>query len=192
MGGYGSTRWDCHTKKETVEDCLQLSIFSFKRDGLLKPDTQRAGRWVWKNSFTGKTRATINYQMQTGAKIPRLHLSYRVTRYGGKEGQDVDYWVLLHKMPCHFGGVRWWFVCPLLINGRCCGRRVGKLYLPSGGVYFGCRHCYDLTYRSSQENDKRINALKKLGAMAVLAQMNSGEIDLIQGLKALPKDVWQR
>jgi len=34
---------------------------------------------------------------------------------------------------------------------------VGKLYLPPGGKYFGCRHCYNLTYKSCQESDKRIN-----------------------------------
>jgi hypothetical protein len=33
-----------------------------------------------------------------------------------------------------------------------CGRRVGKLYLPPGGKYFGCRHCYNLTYTSSNES----------------------------------------
>lgn len=40
-----------------------------------------------------------------------------------------------------FGGLRWWFVCPLVVKGRSCKRRVGKLYLPPHGRYFGCRHC---------------------------------------------------
>jgi len=38
----------------------------------------------------------------------------------------------------------------LTVNGVACNRRVGKLYLPPGGRYFGCRACYDLAYRSSQ------------------------------------------
>jgi len=29
-----------------------------------------------------------------------------------------------------------------------CLRRVGRLYLPTGAVYFGCRQCYALTYES--------------------------------------------
>jgi len=29
------------------------------------------------------------------------------------------------------------------------------LYLPAGSLYFGCRHCYDLTYRSCQDSHKR-------------------------------------
>lgn len=52
----------------------------------------------------------------------------------------------------HFGGVRWWFTCPLTLSGVRCYRRVGKLCLPPGAVYFGCRHCHHLTYRSCQES----------------------------------------
>jgi hypothetical protein len=36
-------------------------------------------------------------------------------------------------------------------NGVCCGRRVGKLYKAPGGSYFGCQHCYDLSYESRNE-----------------------------------------
>jgi hypothetical protein len=32
--------------------------------------------------------------------------------------------------------------------------RVGKLYLPLGSRYFGCRHCHELTYASCQESHK--------------------------------------
>ena len=47
------------------------------------------------------------------------------------------------------------------MNGHACNRRVAKLYLPPGGRYFGCRHCYRLTYRSVQEHDKRVDALRR-------------------------------
>jgi hypothetical protein len=59
-----------------------------------------------------------------------------------------------------FGGLRWWFVCPLLVSGRPCRRRVGKLYLPPRARYFGCRHCYDLTYTSCQESRKYDGAFR--------------------------------
>ena len=39
-------------------------------------------------------------------------------------------------------------------------RRVLKLYL-GGGKYFGCRHCYCLTYESCQEHDARVDALRR-------------------------------
>jgi hypothetical protein len=35
------------------------------------------------------------------------------------------------------------------------------LYLPPGGRYFGCRVCYRLTYRSAQEHDKWVDALRR-------------------------------
>jgi hypothetical protein len=42
-----------------------------------------------------------------------------------------------------------------------CGRRVGKLYLPPGGRYYGCRQCHDLTYTSCQQSDKRVSRLRQ-------------------------------
>jgi len=89
-------------------------------------------------------------------------------RYTGEE-KKLEYKVDITTTPCHLGGVRYWFICPLWN----CGRRVGKLYLPSGAKYFGCRHCYDLTYTSCQEHDSRIDALLRNPDL-LLAKMNSG------------------
>jgi hypothetical protein len=38
---------------------------------------------------------------------------------------------------------------------------VRKLYL--AGRYFGCRHCHDLTYASTQQSDKRVYAAVRGG-----------------------------
>jgi hypothetical protein len=59
-------------------------------------------------------------------------------------------------------GLRWWFVCPLIGQGRTCARRVGKLYLPPGSRYFGCRHCHELTYTSCQESRKHDSLFRHL------------------------------
>jgi hypothetical protein len=80
-----------------------------------------------------------------------VRLSYTVT----DAGKSVDYHVRLAVTRPHFGGCRWWFLCPLIVNDRPCGRRVAKLYLR--GKYFGCRHCHDLTYTSCQEHNKRVD-----------------------------------
>ena len=53
-------------------------------------------------------------------------------------------------MPCRFGGARPYFVCPGIVNGIACGRRVVKLY--GAGAYFLCRHCYRLAYASQRED----------------------------------------
>ena len=69
------------------------------------------------------------------------------------------YDIELATTPCRYGGLRYWFICPLVKNGYPCHRRITKLYLPSGGTYYGCRHCYDLTYESCQEHDTRVDRL---------------------------------
>ena len=61
--------------------------------------------------------------------------------------------ILTYTRP-NYGGVRWWFLCPILKNGLACNRRTGRLYLPRREKYFGCRQCHNLTYASSQENHR--------------------------------------
>lgn len=189
MGGYGSTRWRWHDKKHTTDDCRHLSIFDLKRENLLIPGRVRSGSWVWSNRLTGERRSSIGYELnlKDGASFLRLH--YTQTSGWTGEKTDVDYSVPIVKTPCNFGGHRFWFICPVSVNGRYCGRRVGKLYLAPGSRYFACRHCQDLTYRSSQESSPTINALKKLDAMTLLQMLNDGEVDLLDGLKALPKNI---
>jgi len=70
------------------------------------------------------------------------------------EKEDIDYITRLTTTELPWGGIRYWFVCPLSSGSVPCGRRVGCFYLPPGGLYFGCRHCYDLTYESSQEGNQ--------------------------------------
>jgi hypothetical protein len=67
-------------------------------------------------------------------------------------GERLDYRIDLTATRPHLGGLRWWFVCPQVVGGLACRRRAAKLYL--GGLYFGCRACYDLTYTSCQESRK--------------------------------------
>jgi hypothetical protein len=64
-------------------------------------------------------------------------------------GEELSQKIFLDWTPCKFGGQRPWFIC-----GNC-GTRVAVLY--GAGKYFACRHCLNLTYRSSQENDSRFN-----------------------------------
>jgi len=191
MGGYGSTRWAWHTKKNTVEDCRMLSVFELKREGVLEMGIREFGSWIWSNVFTGKRSASISFELNTLDGHSYFRVFYTITSWDG-EKQDFDYQIRLQTTQCNFGGYRWWFTCPLSVNGRYCGRRVGKLYLPPSGRYYGCRHCYNLTYKSSQESDKRVNALKKLGPLSIFNGIKSGEVDLLMGLKALPDWVWQR
>lgn len=137
MGGCGSGRqgW-----KSRVEDCRSLDVNRLHKAGCLEPGYR--GGWQW--SRDGEEIAGIRFWCEAF----RLVLSFRFRRYG-EDWQDVEQPVGLIRVPCHLGGQRPYFRCPGVVNGRYCGRRVAKLY--SGGPYFLCRHCYDLTYVSRSE-----------------------------------------
>jgi hypothetical protein len=83
---------------------------------------------------------------------------------------------------------RWSFICPLIVNGRPCGRRVGKLYLPPSARYFGCRHCHGLTYTSAQTHDMRVDALRRDPAL-LAAMMNDPEAHSLGNLALLLKAI---
>lgn len=158
MGGFGSTRWGGHVKKTTVEECLTLSMDVVGQFEGLQERTPWRGNIVWTKTRTGEEVATIGYQFfpcSDGERWDgRLRLQYTITRpqYGGEdEVSEMDYWIDLETTPCNFGGERWWFRCPLVKNGTPCKRRCFKLYEPPGANHFGCRECFDLTYRSAQE-----------------------------------------
>jgi hypothetical protein len=154
MGGPGSGNhyhWWRSGKKTTVEDCRFLDANRWMREGILRAGVWRQGGWAWfRDEEREEKTSSIGYEVNTQDAPPRVRLFYTFT----EKGEHVDYCIPLVTTQPHLGGLRWWFVCPLVVNDRPCNRRVGKLYLPPGGRYFGCRHCYDLTYTSCQESHK--------------------------------------
>jgi hypothetical protein len=150
MGGFGSgRRWD---KKVVVEDCPGLNA------GWLRDDVCRTGGWRW--TYPGGGVFSLLYEVDTRESGDAfIRLRYWVG--SGTRREWLDYRVRLTATNPHFGGLRWYFACPLVVGGQACGRRVGRLYLPPRCRYFGCRHCYRLTYRSAQEHDSRVDALRR-------------------------------
>ena len=144
MGGYGSGRW--RIRKIAVEECLFLDINQARRSGLI--GKSQIPVFVKSSSFPcGKKAAMITFSLDESNEYrPILTLKYAVDQEGKRK--RIREPVPLQTTRLFSGGDRWWFTCPL------CARRVGKLYLPPGGIYFGCRHCHDLTYRSCQESHK--------------------------------------
>jgi hypothetical protein len=94
-------------------------------------------------------------------EVHRLHLSYRV-RIGGGAWADVAERVRIVHSTCRLGGVRPYFICPGVVNGVACERRVKKLY--GQGRYFLCRHCYRLAYASQREGawDRALRRANKI------------------------------
>ena len=159
-GGSGSGRWGGHDKKTTVEECLILSAGKLARDGIIAR-SPGSGWLSWTNTASGEQTASASYSREVVDDRVVLRLRYSVTRRDG-EKHDIEEPISLQTTPSTVGGRRWRFTCPLVVNGRSCGRRVGKLYLPPGARYFGCRHCHDLTYSSCQESHRYDRVFRNL------------------------------
>lgn len=160
MGGYGSSRWGWgYMKKTPVEDCKTLDVAELRAAGLLAPGERRTRIITWRRgeNVTGQIGLETD---TTDPAVPKLRIFYTVT-LAGRDPQALDYHIPLAPTLPNYGGRRWWMICPLVVGGHPCGRRVRVLHLPPGGLYFGCRTCYNLTYTSCQESDKRIGQLFK-------------------------------
>ena len=126
-----------------------------------------SGRWglhVKKTTVESCKRLTIRSLGKLDLGAQDIHLTYTITPRLG-DPVRLDYWVSLTWTPTPWGARRWWFICPLVTDGRACGKRAAVLYLPPGGRFFGCRSCYNLTYRSCQESHQRENLYKQMAQM---------------------------
>ena len=135
------------SKPQLVELCNNLSIFRLKEWGLL--DKYSIATISWDRALLGRTDEA-KIIVNTIDTSPWIWLIYAITDGMTGERSVLSYSVRLDTTPCHYGGVRYWFLCPLLVDGAACGRRVGKLHLPPGGRYFGCRHCHKLSHDSRE------------------------------------------
>src|SRR5271166_4971025 len=176
MGGFGSGR-PSGGGRDKVEACRSIDVNRLHREGCL------CGGWMgaWQWSRDGEKVASINLR----GEHDRLHLTYRV-RVGGGEWEDVVETVRIVRVVCRFGGARPYFICPGVVNGIACGRRVAKLYGP--GRYFLCRHCYRLAHASQSEAawDRTIRRANKI------RQRLGGDPGMAAPFPAKPKGMWRR
>jgi hypothetical protein len=139
-----------------VEDCLQLDASLWSREGIFRAGVRKAGVWHW--LYAGGRECSVGYELNTvagGDAWVRLSYACPVPPPGPALAESYTVGLTTTRPP--FGGLRWWLLCPLEADGRPCGRRVRKLYLPTDSTIFGCRHCHRLSYTSSQRsryNDK--------------------------------------
>ena len=176
MGGFGSGR-PSGSGRDTVEGCRSIDVNRLQRHGYLRAG--RVGGWQWTDN--GEQVAWINLRAETD----RLQLTYRV-RIGGGPWEDVAETVGIVRRPCRFGGTRPYFICPGVVRGVACRRRVVKLHGP--GRFFLCRHCHCLAYASQSEGDcdrllRRVRKIKeRLG----------GDPGPAEPLPPKPPGMWRR
>jgi hypothetical protein len=176
MGGFGSGR-PSGSGRGTVETCRSIDVNRLHKAGCLRRGWR--GGWQW----TRECEKVASIMLR--AEADRLHLSYRV-RIAGGEWEDVEETVRIVRLPCRFGGSRAYFICPGVVNGIACGRRVAKLHGP--GRYFLCRHCYRLAHTSQSESgwDRAVRRAKKI------RQRLRGDPDIAAPFPKKPKGMWRQ
>ena len=147
-----------YSNRRTVEDCKTITTMFLNEHNYFDGDVRRGGmNW----SRNGEETGSIGYEVSTIGSNEYIRFQYTQTDRNTDEKTKLDYKARLTWTPCYFGGIRWWFICPQVVNAHACGKRVGSLYLE--GKRFGCRHCYNLTYASSQESHKYDGLFRKIG-----------------------------
>lgn len=143
LWGMGRTS---HSTRDKADELKSVSTSWLKQNGYeFKQGIYRTGTITWSRGLSD-SKSSIGILVNTTFDNSFITFSYTQTNGYTGEKKEYEYNVQLVTTPCNFGGVRYWYICPLVSNGVPCNRRVGTLYL--GGAYFGCRHCYDLTYSS--------------------------------------------
>ena len=130
------------SKKNETDYFKSIDIYWLKKYGYL--NGRKNGGIEWTRGGSG-IKNSIGIEGNTIISEPYVRFFYTTTKNSG-EKKEMNYKIPLTTTPCNFGGKRYWFICPLSVNNIYCGKRVGTLY--SGGDYYGCRHCYNLTYNS--------------------------------------------
>ncbi len=124
-------------RKATAEASYDISVRTLKRRKLLSG--KHTATITWTSNRSDKT-ATIGIDVDV-TEDPHVRLFYTMIDRNGTETK-YDYEISLVTTDCYFGGIRYWFGCPV------CGQRVGVIYLAPNDTHFRCRHCNDLTYQS--------------------------------------------
>ncbi len=185
LGGQHSTRWpQGYQRKVRVEECRTLAIGELLKDGALDPGIQV----TWRNQADEVT-FVVQVRPESTPDGPALRLDFIV----GDHEQIVCQTVELERVAVLGGrSTRWFGRCPI-----CLEQRVGKLYLPPGHRFFGCRtSCYDLGYQSSQTSNGSVRALRQ-NPERCLALFNStpttslGYTRWMNSMRAMPHGPWE-
>ena len=153
MGGYGSGSYYRYSSRPIVEEGLTLDLCRLIRHRNIIPGSWVSGSLNWRIVETGEHSASIGYE----ANLIHPDDAWMRLKYS-RNGKPEDYTVRLATTRPHFGGLRWWFICPVR------NIRTAKLYLASGGDWFASRQAYGMAYRSQNEcaMDRQINRAHQL------------------------------
>lgn len=83
-----------------------------------------------------------------------LNVQYRTV----SDDKSHNYKIRIERTPLHYGGHRYWFICPYR------GKRVTKLYKVTGVDKYASRHALNLSYASQSEtaHDRALRKKSKI------------------------------
>lgn len=175
MGGWNSGR---SGGGPIAEHALRIDLAWMIRTGRAVPGSHISSSLHW--TCGGEPSGNIGYEaIMTDPDNSRLILTYTKGRDGARENvrQEIR---LVHTQP-HYGGKRWWMICPYG-GGRC-----AKLFLPGNGDRFASRKAWRIGYRSQRVagHDKPFERLNRL-------QRKLGCNEGYDEYPFRPKGMWQR
>jgi len=157
MGGWGSGR---SGGRPVAEHCLRIELPWMLKTGRVVPGQHIRSSLHW--SRGDEPAGNIRYEaIMSEPGCERLILTY--TRGSGADKESVRQEVRLVWTQPHYGGKRWWMICPYR-GGRC-----AKLFLPGNGDRFASRKAWRMQYTSQRATwhdapFERLNRLqRKLG-----------------------------
>ena len=125
---YGAGRPGHKLKAEATK---RIDIRRWQRECKLKA----GGSFTWAWTCNGEPVGNIGVAVESGA----VRLIYSIQGHDN-QWRDASQSITVQTTPCHYGGSRPWFACPI------CRDRAAVLYLRSGR--FACRHCNRIAYQS--------------------------------------------
>lgn len=157
MGGWGSGR---SGGRPVAEHCLRVELPWMLKTGRIVPGAHVNWSLHWNRG--GEPSGNIDYEaIMDEPGDERLILKF--TRGSGADKETVRQEVRLVWTQPHYGGRRWWVVCPYK------GTRCTKLFLPGNGDRFASRAAWKVHYKSQRaawhdQPFERLNRLqRKLG-----------------------------
>ena len=124
---------------------------------------------------------SIGYQAQM-VDLDNAWLELNYTRGTGDSRETVRQRVALKYTQPHYGGRRWWMICPYRHS------RAGMLYMPNGGDRFASRKAWRLGY-----NIQRVaHSQRPFEALFRLQRRLGGPLGWDMGLAPRPKGMWHR
>lgn len=140
MGGYGSGRTG---GRYTLEGC---GSFPLSMKSLHRYIREHGNHFTANYTFAAGTSEELALMLTIDTREaynPSLTLVHPRRTEGG---ELESYRVWLERHTPHYGGTRWYFLCPRTM------RRVTKLWLPRGGHQFWSRQAFRLDYASQRED----------------------------------------